>query len=190
LVLCLAQKGTNGISLSYETSALNRNFFMSAKTLLALVALIGVNTISACTPVVDRRGFLADESQSTAFAPGVDTKETVLTRMGNPSQTGVFDEQTWYYISAVQNQTAFYRPRTTERSITAISFGDDDKVAAVRTFGLQDGRVIAYDARRTPTRGREVTFLEQIFGSIGRAPVQLPGADPNLPSSAGGPRRQ
>ncbi len=163
---------------------------MSAKTRFALTVLVGALVLTACTPVVDRRGFLADESQSAPFAAGVDTKETVLTRMGNPSQTGVFDEQTWYYISAVQNQTAFYRPRTTERAITAISFGEDDKVAAVRTFSLQDGRVISYDARRTPTRGREVTFLEQIFGSIGRAPVQLPGQDPNLPSSAGGPRRQ
>ena len=163
---------------------------MSSKLILACAALIGVSVVSACTPVVDRRGFLPDESQTAAFAPGVDTKETVLTRMGNPSQTGVFDEQTWYYISSVQNQTAFYRPRTTERAITAISFGEDDKVAGVRTYGLQDGRVITYDTRRTPTRGREVTFLEQIFGSIGRAPVQLPGADPNLPSSAGGPRRQ
>jgi outer membrane protein assembly factor BamE (lipoprotein component of BamABCDE complex) len=163
---------------------------MSAKTLFAFAALIGAGAVSACTPVVDRRGFLADESQTAAFATGVDSKETVLTRMGNPSQTGVFDEQTWYYVSAVQNQTAFYRPRTTERTITAISFDEGDKVAAVRTYGLQDGRVIAFDTRRTPTRGREVTFLEQIFGSIGRAPVQLPGADPNLPSSAGGPRRQ
>jgi outer membrane protein assembly factor BamE (lipoprotein component of BamABCDE complex) len=163
---------------------------MSSRLLVAFAALIGTSAISACTPVVDRRGFLADESQTAAFAPGVDSKETVLTRMGNPSQTGVFDEQIWYYISSVQNQTAFYRPRTTERSITAISFGEDDKVATVRTFGLQDGRVIAYDTRRTPTRGREVTFLEQIFGSIGRAPVQLPGADPNLPTAAGGQRRQ
>jgi outer membrane protein assembly factor BamE (lipoprotein component of BamABCDE complex) len=163
---------------------------MSFKMRLAIAALIGASALSACTPVVDRRGFLADESQKADFAAGVDTKETVLTRMGNPSQTGVFDEQTWYYISAVQQQTAFYRPKTTERSITAVSFDESDRVAAVRTFGLQDGRVISYDTRRTPTRGREVTFLEQIFGSIGRAPVQLPGADPNLPTSAGGPRRQ
>jgi outer membrane protein assembly factor BamE (lipoprotein component of BamABCDE complex) len=163
---------------------------MSAKSFLVFAALIGANLVSACTPVVDRRGFLADESQTAAFSPGVDTKESVLTRMGNPSQTGVFDEQTWYYISSVQNQTAFYRPRTTERSITAISFDESDKVAGIRTYGLQDGRIITYDMRRTPTRGREVTFLEQIFGSVGRSPVQLPGADPNLPSSAGGPRRQ
>jgi outer membrane protein assembly factor BamE (lipoprotein component of BamABCDE complex) len=161
------------------------------KTLpIALVCVLGISALGACTPVIDRRGFLADEAQKAPFTTGVDTKETVLTRMGNPSQTGVFDEQTWYYISSMQNQTAFYRPRTTERSITAIAFDDADKVASVRTFGLQDGRVIAYDTRRTPTRGREVTFLEQIFGSVGRAPVQLPGQDPNLPTSAGGPRRQ
>jgi outer membrane protein assembly factor BamE (lipoprotein component of BamABCDE complex) len=163
---------------------------LSSKPFVALVVLLGAAALSACTPVVDRRGFLADESQTAAFAAGIDNKETVLTRMGNPSQTGVFDEQTWYYISSVQNQTAFYRPRTTERSITAISFDETDKVAGVRTFSLQDGRVIAYDNRRTPTRGREVTFLEQIFGSVGRAPIQLPGQDPNLPTSAGGPRRQ
>lgn len=163
---------------------------MSKTIGFALITMLGITAVTACTPVIDRRGFLADESQKAEFASGVDTKETVLTRMGNPSQTGVFDEQTWYYISYIQNQTAFYRPRTTERSITAISFDDSDKVANVRTFALQDGRVINFDTRRTPTRGREVTFLEQIFGSVGRAPVQLPGADPNLPTSAGGPRRQ
>jgi outer membrane protein assembly factor BamE (lipoprotein component of BamABCDE complex) len=166
------------------------NQTMTKQWRIALVCVLSVGALGACTPVVDRRGFLADEAQKAPFTTGVDTKETVLTRMGNPSQTGVFDEQTWYYISAIQNQTAFYRPRTTERSITAISFDEGDKVAGVRTYGLQDGRVIAYDTRRTPTRGREVTFLEQIFGSVGRAPVQLPGADPNLPTSAGGPRRQ
>lgn len=163
--------------------------FMRGRNLAAVALLCGVSLLGACTGTIDRRGFLADESQKAPFQDGVDTKETVLTRMGNPSQTGTFDEQTWYYISSIQKQTAFYLPRTMERTIVAISFDDSDKVAAVRTYGLADGRVIDYDTRRTPTRGREVTFLEQIFGSIGRAPVQLPGSDPNLPTSAGGPRR-
>jgi outer membrane protein assembly factor BamE (lipoprotein component of BamABCDE complex) len=163
---------------------------MRHSTFMAAALLGSVSLLSACTGVVDRRGFLADESQLAPFQEGIDTKESVLTRMGNPSQTGTFDEQTWYYMSAIQKQTAFYRPKTIQRSIVAISFDDSDKVAGVRKYGLADGRIISYDTRRTPTRGREVTFLEQIFGSIGRAPIQLPGADPNLPSSAGGPRRR
>jgi outer membrane protein assembly factor BamE (lipoprotein component of BamABCDE complex) len=158
-------------------------------TKLAALALVATGALAAaCTPVVDRRGYVADD-QTPPVQSGVDTKATVLTRMGNPSSVGVFDEQVWYYISSVQSQVAFYLPRTTRRNITAISFNDEDQVSGVRSFTLADGRVIAYDTRRTPTRGREVTFLEQVFGSIGRAPVTLPGQDPNLPTSSGGPRR-
>jgi outer membrane protein assembly factor BamE (lipoprotein component of BamABCDE complex) len=160
--------------------------------LMRILAVLAVAApLVACTAVVDRRGFLADDvATGVAAQVGVDTKQTLLSRYGNPSQQGTFDEQTWYYISATQSQTAFYRPRTTARAITAVSFDDGDRVAEVRKYGLQDGRIIAYNDGRTPTRGREVTFLEQLFGSIGRAPVQLPGQDPNLPTSSGGPRRQ
>lgn len=161
---------------------------MRAASLTLCLSALALAT--ACTPVVDRRGFLPDDAQTAEFTAGVDTKTTVLTKLGNPSQAGVFDEQVWYYISAVQSQQAFYRPRTVDRKITAVSFDEDDKVTEVRTITLADGRVVAYDDRRTPTRGREVTFLEQIFGSVGRAPVQLPGQDPNLPQGSGGPRRQ
>jgi outer membrane protein assembly factor BamE (lipoprotein component of BamABCDE complex) len=146
--------------------------------------------MSACAAVVDRRGFVSDDGAAATAAVGTDTKTTLLSRYGNPTAQGTFDEQVWYYISAVQSQIAFYKPRTTERQITAITFDENDTVTAVRSYGLQDGRIIAFDDRRTPTRGREVTFLEQLFGSVGRAPVQLPGQDPNLPDSAGGPRRQ
>jgi outer membrane protein assembly factor BamE (lipoprotein component of BamABCDE complex) len=160
------------------------------KAAVSFALLTGVLVSAACSPVVDRRGFLADDSQTADVVAGTDTKTTVLTRLGNPSQTGVFDEQVWYYISAVQSQTAFYRPQTQERNVIAIAFDETDGVKDVRKYGLRDGRVIAYDTRRTPTRGREVTFIEQIFGSIGRAPVRLPGDDANLPPAAGGPRRQ
>jgi outer membrane protein assembly factor BamE (lipoprotein component of BamABCDE complex) len=146
--------------------------------------------MSACAAVVDRRGFVSDDGAAATATVGTDTKTTLLSRYGNPTAQGTFDQQVWYYISAVQSQVAFYKPRTTERQITAISFDENDTVSGVRSFGLQDGRIVAFDDRRTPTRGREVTFLEQLFGSVGRAPVQLPGQDPNLPDSAGGPRRQ
>ena len=35
----------------------------------------------------------------------------------------------------------------------------------------RQGRIINYDKNKTPTRGREVTFLEQVFGAVGRSPV-------------------
>lgn len=153
-------------------------------------ALLAGGLVSGCAAVVDRHGFLPVDGNAPEVSVGTDTRTTVLTRLGNPSQQSVFDEQIWYYISAVQSQEAFYLPRTTERSVTAIVFDDMDTVAEVRRYGLRDGRIIDYDTRRTPTRGREVTVVEQLLGSVGRAPVALPNQDPNLPGSSGGPRRQ
>jgi outer membrane protein assembly factor BamE (lipoprotein component of BamABCDE complex) len=145
---------------------------------------------SGCTSVVDRRGFLPEDEAQLAVTAGTDTKATILARLGNPSQQGVFDQQVWYYISSVESSQAFFRARTDERRIIAVTFDEADTVAEVRQYGLADGRVVDYSTDRTPTRGREVTFLEQIFGSVGRAPVSLPGEDPNLPTGSGGPRRQ
>jgi hypothetical protein len=37
--------------------------------------------------------------------------------------------------------------------------------------------VVDYNSRVTPTRGRELGILEQLFGTIGRLPQQLPGQE-------------
>ncbi|MBI3199515.1 MAG: outer membrane protein assembly factor BamE, partial [Rhodospirillales bacterium] len=38
----------------------------------------------------------------------------------------------------------------------------------VKRWGMQDGKPIEPVARVTETRGKELGFLEQIFGNIGR----------------------
>jgi hypothetical protein len=37
----------------------------------------------------------------------------------------------------------------------------------VNRYGLEDGRVIDLATRTTPTFGRELTVLQQLFGNIG-----------------------
>ena len=62
-------------------------------------------------------------------------------------------------------------------------------VSDVAEYGLEDGRVVAIADRETPTRGRELTFLEQLLGNVGRLPTEQFGGEQNLPGGAGGPRR-
>ncbi len=47
----------------------------------------------------------------------------------------------------------------------------------VDNFTLKDGRVIAYNTHETPTRGREMTILEQLIGSIGAGSVLPPDSE-------------
>ena len=150
----------------------------SAAALIAAVA-----ATSACAPTHSYNGFLPDRNNQEIPDPqvGVDTRDSVVARFGSPSTTAVFDQTAWYYVSSVQESMAFYAPRITERRVMVIRF-DGETVASVEKYGLERGRIVAYNDDITPTRGRELGVLEQLLGNVGRAPpVQLEerGGRPN-----------
>jgi outer membrane protein assembly factor BamE (lipoprotein component of BamABCDE complex) len=146
---------------------------------LALAALTA-SALGACAPVQERHGYLAEldkDGKLPEVKAGVDTKATVLARLGTPSTTGAFDAEAWYYISSIQERFAFLTPDTSDRTIIAVRFGADDVVSKVETFGIERGKVVNYSEAKTPTRGRELGLIEQLFGTIGRGPTTLPGAE-------------
>lgn len=147
--------------------------FRSQTALGPLAALALLSAATACAPTQDRHGFVADSPEAMKIEAGVDTKATVLSRLGTPSTTGAFDQEAWYYISTELNRIAFFDPKIKERQVLAVRFGADDVVSSVETFGVEKGRVIAYNDDKTPTRGRELGLIEQIFGNIGRTPAPI-----------------
>jgi outer membrane protein assembly factor BamE (lipoprotein component of BamABCDE complex) len=136
---------------------------------------------AACAPVVGTHGFQTIETAPADIVAGTDTRQTVLTKLGSPSTTSTFETDTvWYYISQVTERYTYNRPQIASRSVTEITFAEDgEAVTSVRTLGLDDGRQIAMNGRETPTRGRQLTVLEQILGNVGRG--QLPRTEDNVP---------
>lgn len=141
--------------------------------------------LTAClTPSRDFHGYIPDEVQPYDIKPGEDTRSSVSAQLGSPSTEGLFDTNTWFYISDVQERFAFYKPKVADRSITAIRFGEDDKVDEVLRYAAEDGQVISYAARETATRGRELGLWEQIFGTVGS--VRLPNTNEATPDNPTG----
>lgn len=138
-------------------------------SLAAVAALAAVG--AACSPVTSYSGFRPDYNNVALADPqvGVDTKDTVQQRFGSPSTTAVFDQTAWYYVSSAQQQVAYNAPRVTERNVMVVRF-NGETVSAVEKYGLDRGRVVAYDDHVTPTRGRELGLIEQLFGNIGSTP--------------------
>ena len=133
-------------------------------------ALAFALVLGACSPLTSYQGFQAVEANPKDVKVGVDDKTTVMDRLGSPSAVATFDPNTWDYISQISDQVAFHMPEVKRRDVVAINFNKaDDKVADVRTYGLKDGRVIAYNKRATPTRGRELSVIEQMLGNIGNS---------------------
>ena len=143
--------------------------------------------LSACNPVLRNHGYIPTEDKPQAVEANSDTKASVLSRLGNPSIKGTFDENTWYYLSSVRQRMAYLRPKTEERTITAITFNDDGQVKKVAEYGIENGQYVNYSDRETPTRGRELSVLEQIFGTIGRIPVDQLAGNQDQPGGRGGP---
>ena len=150
------------------------------RTKLLLAALSAAALTAACAPLVGQNGFQAVDAKPTDIVAGTATKQTVLTKLGTPSTTSTFErDNVWYYISQVTEKYTFNRAQVTQRSVTEITFNDAGQVAEVRTLGLDDGRRIAMNDRETPTRGRQLTILEQLLGNVGRG--QLPRTDEDVP---------
>lgn len=143
---------------------------------VALAAAAG-----ACAPTIATQGFQAIDAKPQDVVAGTDTRETVLARLGSPSTTSTFEPETvWYYLTQTTERYTYNKPQVSQRSVTEITFDKaDGKVAAVRTLSLADGRDVAMERRETPTRGRQLTILEQLLGNVGRG--QLPRTEEDVP---------
>lgn len=148
-------------------------------------------SLSACNPILRTHGYVATEDKPQAVNPETDTKASVLARLGNPSVKSTFDEDldedVWFYMNSVRQRYAYLRPKIEDRNITAISFDLDGKVTKVAEYGIEDGQYVDYVSRKTPTRGRELSVLEQVFGTIGRIPTDRLGGNQDVPGGPGGP---
>ena len=150
-----------------------------AGIILACAALI------ACTPVVYERGYLTDPALEASIKKGTDTKTTIQGRLGFPTTQATFGDETWYYISSRERQIAFFNPTVQSRNILAVAFDKDGKVIDLNHYSLKDGHVVAFETRETPARGRELTFLQQLFSATPGTPVQ--NADEKTPGGGQAP---
>ena len=127
------------------------------------IPLVAIALLVACAPVISQRGYLPDPENEGAIKANADTKTSVQSRLGYASTTATFGNDSWYYISATEKQVAFFKPTVLKRQILAVYFDKNNKVTAVRHYGLQDGHLITFESRETPARGRETTFLQELL---------------------------
>lgn len=135
--------------------------------------------LSACTPIVANLGYVFDEETLNKVAIGSSNKETVRSIMGSPSTIASVDGATYFYISSKIETNTYRKPVVTDRRIVAIYFDENGIVSDIGGYGLEDGNIVAFVERVTPTRGRELGLLTQLFGNLGRFnsgnPNTLPG---------------
>jgi len=134
----------------------------------SVAILVAAASLVGCAPTVDQRGNLPEPDKLAQIRPGRTTRDEVVKILGTPSSTGIFDEKKWYYISRRTKQVAFLDPDVLDQQVFIVNFDDKGVVRGIDHKELKDGREIDPAPGATPAPGRELTFVEQVLGNIGR----------------------
>ena len=138
----------------------------------AIGALLAAG-LGGCTSIKDHRGYIVDQALLDSVTPGVDNRTSVERTLGRPTFVSEFGRKDWYYISQNTKQRAFTRPRTEDQLLVKVAFDDAGNVSAVSRSGMERVVRLNPEGDKTPTLGRERSFLEDLFGNIGT--VGAPG---------------
>jgi outer membrane protein assembly factor BamE (lipoprotein component of BamABCDE complex) len=157
---------------------------VALRYLSSVVAVSGIAMIAGCAAMVEQRGNLPTPEKLAEIQPGVTSKDGVIKILGSPSSVSIFNDKSWYYISRRTGQTAFFEPSVLDQQVYIVSFDDQGVVKTVDHKGVQDARAIDPVPRATPAPGRELTFLEQLIGNVGK--FNNAGSTKSTGSSSGG----
>ncbi len=158
--------------------------------ILSCVALLMASSpaLTGCayfvTPVTAQRGYIVNETDLEKIKIGQTSQEQVQEYMGSPSTVSTINNETWYYITSKTETYLFYPPEEVDRTVIAVYFNKQNVVDDIAYFGLEDGEVINIQTRTTPTRGKELTILGQLFSNLGRF-NKKPEANKAVPQPGG-----
>ena len=130
---------------------------------MAVALLLG-----ACSPIYRNHGYVPPQAALSSLTVGVDTRDSVIATVGRPTTTGVVGDQSLYYVQSRFRNFAFLPPLEVNREVLALSFLPDGRLGNVERFGLERGRVVQLEPRITGPVFADRTFINQLFGNIGR----------------------
>jgi outer membrane protein assembly factor BamE (lipoprotein component of BamABCDE complex) len=141
-----------------------------------LGGLAGCGVVHIFDPTVRQRGSRVDPDALKELIPGTSTRADVQALIGSPTAKATFDDNTWIYISQLTSTRIGRTPGVRSQTVVIMSFDANGTLRGIAQRTKDDGAPIAMAAGATPSPGSEASFLQQLFGNVGRfTPAGLPG---------------
>jgi outer membrane protein assembly factor BamE (lipoprotein component of BamABCDE complex) len=141
---------------------------MPSRRIAAVCGASLLLTMGACTRIKDVKGYIADDQLIATLQPGVDTKNSVQKTLGRPTMISAVDPNRWYYVSQLTRQLAFLRPKPQSHQALAVSFDTKGNLTKTEKLGLDQIVTVDASGDKTPTRGKDSSLWDNLFGDIGR----------------------
>ncbi len=161
-------------------SASQPNRLRSPLTGVALYAIVAIFGVTACEEQVNVRGNVPHPADIAKIKKGFHKKSDIENLLGTPSAVATFKKETWYYIGGRVKTLSFFRPEFLDRKVVIVKFSGAGVVETVEARDAPTDNDIELVERETPTKGRELTIIQQLIGNVGR--FSIPEKDDlNLP---------
>ncbi|GAA6212328.1 outer membrane protein assembly factor BamE [Hyphomicrobiales bacterium 4NK60-0047b] len=131
------------------------------------VATLALGPLAACSSQISQHGHLLTEADLAQVQVGM-SKQQVNFLLGTPDTTATYTGDVFYYISSKMETKSFLPAKEIDRRVVAVYFAPQiDTVKRVAHYGLQDGKVIDFITRETPSHGQEAGLITQLFRGLG-----------------------
>jgi outer membrane protein assembly factor BamE (lipoprotein component of BamABCDE complex) len=133
--------------------------------------LLGCMLVGGCSVFEAQsqlRGNHVDADQLKELVPGTSTRNDVTALIGSPTARAMFDDNTWIYISEVTRPRIARVQGVLSQDVLVLSFNEQGVLQDMKRLNQEDALPVTVVARTTPSPGTEASFLQQLFGNIGR----------------------
>ena len=154
----------------------NRNSFRKYALLCTIVSVLGV---SACEERINVRGNIPHPADIAKIQKGFHKKSDIENMLGTPSAVATFKKETWYYIGGRVKTQAFFKPEFLDRKVFVVKFSSAGVVDSFEAKDVPKDKNIKLVERETPTKGKDLTVIQQLIGNVGR--FSTPDQDNALP---------
>ncbi len=111
-------------------------------------------------------GYQISKDALAQIRPG-QSQDLVVVVLGSPQTINAFNEgSAWYYVETRVSQTAFGMTTVTARTVLAVYFDKNKRVADTALYSLKDGKVFAIEGNKTPGYGTDKSFVQSLLESI------------------------
>lgn len=155
-----------------------RDTSLRLSILLFICLSLGACSVFEAEPQL--RGNKIDAEQLKELVPGTSTRTDVTALLGSPTARATFDDNTWLYVSEVTQPRVARTQAVLSQHVVVVSFNDQGVLQSVKRLDQDDSVPVSVVARTTPSPGTEASFLQQLFGNIGR--FNAIGQNPTAPS--------
>jgi outer membrane protein assembly factor BamE (lipoprotein component of BamABCDE complex) len=95
------------------------------------------------------------------------SQDLVVVVLGSPQTTNAFAQGSgWYYVQTKVSETAFGLTSVIDRTVLAIYFDKNRRVADKAIYSLKDGKVVTLEGRKTQGYGEDRTFIQSFISSF------------------------